>query len=158
MDETILPTDSIVDAVRALEPLVEFGPAGSEAGLAPIERRLGTRLPEALRSFLLASDGATIGVRLTSGELEPNAIDLVWSAAEIQRHLETNDAILPRPADVLFFAGAGADGILFGHPIRGDAGIGPDVVSWDPLEEGVMAKAPSFRAWVEGWLNGTLTV
>jgi hypothetical protein len=151
------PTGDILDLLRTWEPLVEFGPAASEDAIASAERRLGASFPEELRAFLLRADGATAGVALRSGQLVPNAASLVWSVAEIARNLDP-DPRLARPRHVLFFADAGGDGILFGHPIRSPSQVGPDVVSWNPLDGELVSVAPSLRAWLEGWLTTSLSM
>lgn len=157
MDEKERLREDLLELLRTLEPLVEFGPAASERDVESAERRLGITLPDELRTFLRASDGATTGVELDSGEVIPHATRLVWSVGEITRNHESQPPV-PRPPQVLFFADAGADGILFGYPIHSPSRVGPDVVAWDPLDDDPVPAAPSFRAWLEAWLTGALTV
>ena len=156
MDEMRSPTDEILEFLRNLEPLVEFEPPASEADIESAERSLGIGLPDELRSFLCDSNGATIGVRLDSGEVIPDASPLVWSLDEIVRNHGPQRPDPDQPAQVLFFANAGVDGILFGHPIRSSSQVGSDVVVWHPIHDELDVAAPSFRAWIEAFLTGTL--
>jgi hypothetical protein len=73
MDGMRCPSDEILEFVRSLEPLVEFEPSASEDDIQSAERGLGVSLPNELRAFLRGSNGATIGVRLDSGEVVPDA-------------------------------------------------------------------------------------
>ena len=157
MDEPGPPKDDILDLLRSLAPLVEFEPAASEGDIVAAERGLGLSLPDELRTFRLASDGVTTGIELNSGEVLPHVTRLVWSVAEITRNREPQP-LVPQPPHILFFADAGVDGILFGHPIYSPSSVGPDVVWWDPLDHRLVPAAPSFRAWLQAWLPGALTV
>ena len=152
------PTDEILEFVRSIEPLVEFEPAASADDIESAERSLGIGLPAELRAFLCGSNGATIGVRLDSGEIIPDASPLVWSLDEIVRNHGPQRPDPDQPAQVLFFANAGLDGVLFGHPIRSSSLVGSDVVVWHPILGELDVAAPSFRAWLEAWLTGALGV
>ena len=158
MDEMRPPTDGILDFVLKLEPLVEFGPLASNDDIESAERTLGVALPDELRAFLGGSNGATIGVRLDSGEVIPDASPLVWSLDEIVRNHGPQRPDPDQPAQVLFFANAGVDGILFGHPIRSSLQVGLDVVIWHPILDELDVVAPSFRAWLEAWLTAAIAL
>lgn len=148
----------ILDWIRSMEPLAEFEPPASEDQIEKAERRLGISLPNELRTFLRCSNGATIGVRLDSGEVIPSASPLVWSVEEITQHHGPERLDPEQPAQVLFFANAGVDGILFGHPIRASSQVGSEVVVWHPILGELEVAAPSFRAWIEAWIIGNLSV
>lgn len=137
-----------------LAPGPDFSPGATPEELEAVERALGVRLPESLEGLLRESNG----VRVTFGT------PLVWSADEIARtNREMRDDPRYRetwmPFDhLLFFGGAGVDGILFAFPIIGGR-IGRDrVYAWYPIEDNRELKADSLRDYVEGWLSGKLTV
>lgn len=150
--------EQLVQLARRVEPLVELADPSSESAIREAESQLGVRLPVELRAFLLQSDGATIAVRLSSGDLVQEASPLVWSVAEI---LSENRDFPSRgyhgAERVLFFANAGVDGVLFGHALE-DTGLRDEVVVWHPIERQIEAFAPSFSRYLEGWLNGELSV
>lgn len=155
--ETTVTGDELVALARAAEPLVEFDDPSPESVLVGVEAHLGVRLPLELRGFLLRSDGATIAVRLPSGELVRRASPLVWSLSAI---VQENEGFPHRPnvpANVLFFANAGFDGILLGHRLDGDA-LEDQVVVWHPIRSTVSPFTPSFGRYLEGWLSGELSV
>jgi hypothetical protein len=137
---------------------VEYVPSAGEPAIAAIESRFDVRLPAELRSFLLETDGATIGVQLNDGRIVPDASWLVWSLAEMTGENErfpTGDDYTPN--NVFFFVNAGVDGIRFGHSL--DAGrLRDDVVVWYPMEHRLEQLAPSFRAYLERWLTGEIAL
>jgi hypothetical protein len=93
---------------------------------------------------------------LDSGEIVFGASQILWSADEV---LAGNTARLDgRPASVLFFANAGVDGILFGHPISDTGDVEGGVIAWYPIEDEQRTVAQSFNGWIEGWLGGTIAV
>ena len=60
--------------------------------------------------------------------------------------------------DLLFFAGAGSDGILFAHPIAEDRIAALEVVVWHPIDDELTEIAPSLEEFVQGWLTGAISV
>jgi hypothetical protein len=54
-----------------------------------------------------------------------------------------------RAGDFLFFASAGSDGILFGHPVNSDKIVMPNVVAWFPIEDELTDVAPNLREFIE---------
>ena len=148
----------LVSLARRLEPLVEVRPPASEAQVASTERTLGFRLPDGLRGFLSQSNGASIAVTLDCGELISGASPLIWSLNEILAENGAVSAAGAGRARVLCFANAGADGILFGHPLDPTGVVLDEVVAWHPIEGRLPYVAPSFRAFLDGWLRGSLSI
>ncbi len=106
----------------------------------------------------MQSNGASIAVELDSGELIPEASPLVWSLNEIRdekRAVATTDAGRAR---VLYFANAGVDGVLFGHPLDAAGAALDEVVAWYPIEACLEVVASSFGDFLDRWLRGSLTV
>lgn len=57
---------------------------------------------------------------------------------------------------LLFFANAGADGVLFAHPIATTGDVLDEVLVWEPIEQRARLFAESLRDHLEGWLSGSL--
>jgi hypothetical protein len=148
--------EQLVAIAQASEPLVELGPPAAERALAQAELTLGIALPQELRAFLLEADGATVALRLDSGDVVPEASPLVWSIAEIVRE-NTAAPIEHERGGALFFANAGVDGVLFGHRLTGQR-ITEDVVVWQPIDGDMTTCAASFGDWLRGWLGGEINV
>lgn len=137
-----------------LKPGPDFSPGATPEELEAVECALGVRLPGSLEGLLRESNG----VRVTFGT------PLIWSTDEIARHNREmrND---PRyretwmPFDhLLFFGGAGVDGILFAFAIIGGRIDRDRVYAWYPIEDNRKLKAESLRDYVEGLLSDSLTV
>ena len=126
-----------------LKPLLEPRPPASEADVAQAEARLGVRLPDQLRRFLMQSNGAAVAARPNSGGVISRASPLVWSIDEIVRDNEPSKAVR-QTEDVLFFANAGADGVLLGHPYEASGTVRDDVVAWYPIEARTTPLTTSF--------------
>jgi hypothetical protein len=150
-------SQTLAQFARQLDPLVELGPPAEEDEVARAEFRLGVRLPAELRDFLLDADGATVAVRLDSGEVIHRASPLVWSLNEVVAE-NLGPKTDGRPEGVLYFANAGVDGLLFGHTIDASRNVRPEVVVWYPMEDRLVTATASFREYLEGWLGGRLTV
>ena len=155
-----VPTNDLALLARSIDPLVELTESADPSAVAAAESALGVDFPSGLRHFLSQSDGATIGVRLTSSEVVPNASPLIWPVSEIvarNRAANTGAGISPH-SQFLFFADAGADGMLFGHPVN-DHGVALDrVVAYYPVDERAVVVATDLRAWLAGWLGGNLVI
>lgn len=89
---------------------------------------------------------------------------LVWPTAEI---VEQNLHVRAEGArgtfhrdfrDLLFFAGAGVDGILFAFPVGGDRRCGSNVLTWHPVENELAEAAPTLEDFLRGWLRGEIAV
>jgi hypothetical protein len=137
-----------------LQPGPDYAPGAMPEELEAVEHCLGVRLPESLAGLLRESNG----VWVTFGT------PLIWSTDELTRNnREMRDD--PRyqetwmPFDhLLFFGGAGVDGILFALPIIGGRIDRDRVYAWYPIEDNRVLKAYSLQDYVEGWLSGRLKV
>ena len=147
--------DELIALAHSLEPMLESRPPAEEAELAAAEARLGFSLPSELRAFLARSDGATIAIRLDSGELIPGALPVVWDLDEIVvANTSGPDWVPDRPTDVLWFATAGVDGITIGHATDSSGTPTDDVVLWYPIDGELTLFASSFREYLVRWLRG----
>lgn len=129
----------------------QFYPPVSAARLAEAEQQLQVALPASLRGLYLETDGVMEMLALGSGE-EIETGWQVWTLAEV---IEQNRS---RSRPLLFFAGAGVDGIRFGFPIDAGGTCGESVVVWYPLRAGTTELAPTLADFLSGWLAGTLFV
>lgn len=147
--------DELIALAHGLEPMLELRPPAEEAALASAEARLGFGLPPELRAFLARTDGATIAMRLDSGELIPGALPLVWDLDEIVVANTSGPHWVPnRPTDVLWFATAGVDGITIGHATDSSGTPTDDVVLWYPIDGELTPFATTFGEYLERWLQG----
>src|SRR5262245_36064830 len=100
----------------------EFHCPATVRNIADVEEKLNVALPVSLRSLLLESDGVMAMLRIEEGDWFEN-MWLLWSTSEIiQQNLLFRAESTRRTYrrifdDLVFFAGAGADGILFGFPV-----------------------------------------
>ena len=134
-----------------------FYPAAPEGDIAGAEARLGATFPPSLRSLLAQTDGVMDRMAVDGGEWF-DALWLLWPVAEVvERNRSARAAAGGGPRGVIFFADAGCDGILFGHPVVGQT-CGPGVVVWHPMRGRVADLAPSLDGFLRGWLAGTISV
>ena len=153
-NETSSSTDDILDLLRTLEPLVELEPPASEGDIESVERGLGLSLPDELRGFLRASDGAAAGIELNSGRssgTRPTSSGRSRRSTAIASHSRW----CPR-RDTSTSSRTRAWTTLFGCPIHSPSQVGPDVVWWDPLEDVLSPAGASFQSWLHDWLTDTL--
>lgn len=140
-----------------------FSPPASAEDIAAAEDQLGRKLPPSLTSLLMETDGVMDMMSVRGGDYFGN-MWLIWPAERIvEETLEdrSEDVVAPSDADtseLVFFAGAGVDGILFGFPPAGADSCDTKVVAWHPLRGTVSDLADSLEDFVEGWLTGRITV
>lgn len=87
---------------------------------------------------------------------------LLWTVAEIVEqnrfYRAAADGTYDRDfSQLVFFAGAGTDGILFGFPVE-DGLCAPRVVVWHPIGDELDDIAPSLEDFLRGWLTSTIAV
>jgi hypothetical protein len=140
----------------------EFYSAASAATVADAEAILDTTLPASLRSLLLETNGVMEMIAIDEGEWM-NCESLVWS---IERIVELNRSYRAETEkgkckrefrSLVFFAGAGVDGILFAFPVE-DGVCAPLVVVWHPILDELDDAAPSLEDFLRGWVTGTIAV
>jgi hypothetical protein len=140
----------------------EYFTAASVEAIARAEEALGVRFPVSHRDLLLETDGVMELLAIDGGDwLE--SMWVLWTIDEIvQDNLRiraaTSQQIPPGHFDsLLFVAGAGVDGILFGFPVENGHCL-PRVVAWRPAGPVVQDLAPSLDEFLRGWLTGKITV
>lgn len=140
-----------------------FHPPALVQDVADLEAQLNVRLSASLRSLLLETNGVMDMLAIDGGDWFEN-MWLLWPISEI-----INANLLPQTGgarsthdsnldDLLFFAGAGCDGILFGHPITDGRMAAPEVRVWYPLRDEAPVVAPSLKEFIQGWESGEITV
>lgn len=140
-----------------------LNPPVSPGEFAAAEARLNARFPASIRSLLLESNGVMDMMAIDGGEWF-ESLCLVWTVAELveqnqfYRHA-TEEGTYDRDfRQLVFFAGAGTDGILFAFPVMQDRVCSPRVVAWHPITDELDELAPSFEEFLTGWLTNTISV
>ena len=147
------------DLILNLDPTAEFHEGASDDDVVALETTLRVLLTHSLRSLLRESDGVV-------GE---NGPWYVWPATRI---VDENNALRLSvsqneddgygymPFDnLLFFANAGVDGILFALPIpAGQTLAGKRVFAWYPIEDSRPCVAFSLEDYIRRWLTGALSI
>ncbi len=140
----------------------EFYPATTAQALADAASELQATLPVSLRSLLLETNGVMDMLSIDGGEWF-ESMWLLWTLEEIvaqnRRHREANvRGVAARDfLNLVFFADAGTDGILFGFPVE-DMVCSPRIMVWYPLRDELVELAPSLEEFLRGWLTGAITV
>lgn len=140
-----------------------FYSADSAGDVSDAELRLKATFPDSLRSLLRETNGVMDMMAVDGGDWF-DSMWLLWTVAEIvEQNLFYRTAHDDGKYDrdfrrVVFFAGAGADGILFGFPVMQDGACAARVVVWHPIEDELDECAPSLESFLKGWLTGAITV
>jgi hypothetical protein len=140
-----------------------FYAAALTQNIAIAEARLDAKLPVCLKSLLLETDGVMDMLSIDGGEWFKN-MWLLWPLDEIvNRNLvlraETATGNYERGFQkLLFFADAGADGILFAFPVAASRECASNVVAWYPVEDELTGMSPSLEGFLRGWLVGDIAV
>ena len=105
----------------------------------------------------------------TNGVMDMMAIadgdwfESMWLLWQIEEVMEQNRSYRAAGAyerdfhDLVFFAGAGTDGVLFAFPVV-DGVSESRVVVWHPILDELDHLAPSLEGFLRGWLTGTISV
>ena len=147
------------EMIRELDPATEFRPGASSSEVEELEKSLGLRLSNELLSLLLESNGVV-------GEYGPWYVwptqQMIEENRELRQRASTtaNDGIGYMPFDnLLFFANAGVDGILFALPIPAEqTQTGARVFAWYPIEDSRPCVASSLEDYLRRWLTGALGI
>jgi hypothetical protein len=140
-----------------------FYPPASKGKLKSLETSLGVSLPFSLKDLLYNSDGVMDLIELLDGNLIENKW-LIWPTEEIAKgnkslRTEPMKTTYQRSFDeLLFFANAGVDGILFAFMVCPDKVHDPKIYVWHPIDNEVTEIASSLRAFVEQWIDGEITI
>jgi hypothetical protein len=141
----------------------EFYPAASAQEIANVEGRLDAKLPPSLRLLLLETNGVMDMMAIDGGEWFNN-MWLLWTVSEIvernfwYRAATENGTYERNFRGLVFFAGAGSDGILFAFPVLENRNCAPRVVVWHPIEDELNELTLSLEDFLRGWLTGTISV
>ncbi|MGN6134612.1 MAG: SMI1/KNR4 family protein [Aureliella sp.] len=141
------------DFISNLTTNVTFAPPVAQAEIAEAENTLAVQFPDQLRSLLQESNGVL-------GEYE---LGLVWDLERIREdnlRFRNNElfADIYMPFDhLLFFADAG-NGDQFAFPIQNGTIHRQDVFVWDHECDDRRWVAGSLMRYIQGWLDGTLTL
>jgi SMI1-KNR4 cell-wall len=131
----------------------QFYSAASAATVADAEAILNATLPASLRSLLSETNGVMEMIAIDGGEWM-NCEWLVWPIERIANKEGVHDREF---RNLVFFGGAGVDGILFAFPVE-DGVCAPRVVVWHPIMDELDDVAPSLEEFLRGWLTGTIAV
>jgi cell wall assembly regulator SMI1 len=140
-----------------------FSPPVSTEDIAAAEDQLGTKLPASLTSLLMETDGVMDMMSVRGGDYFAN-MWLIWPTERIVAEsledrseyvLVASDA---DTSDLVFFADAGADGILFAFPPASANTGDTKVVAWHPLRGTVSDLADSLEDFIARWLTGRISV
>ena len=141
----------------------KFYPAASAGDIADAEVHLSATLPASIRSLLLQTNGVMDMMAIDGGEWF-GSMWLLWTVAEIVGRnrfyrAATEDGTYDSDfRELVFFADAGCDGILFGFPLIDDRACAPRVVVWHPIMDELDELAPSLEDFLRGWLTSTISV
>jgi len=133
-----------------------FAPGADRRRLDEVERELGAALAPDLRALLAESDGV-LDVLELDGRLVPStsliwSCDAILSANRIDLVGSPNRAV---PRNLIAFAGAGADGIVFAYVRAEPNGA---IVAWYPIEDRCQPVASSLEEFLRGWTAGQIAV
>lgn len=140
----------------------EFYPGASASSIADAEAALNAALPRSLRSLLLETNGVMDMMAIDGGEW----FESMWLLWKIEEIVEQNGHYRAASAEgtydrdftsLVFFAGAGTDGILFAFPVEGGT-CAPRVMVWHPMMDELDELAASLEDFLRGWLTSTLSV
>lgn len=140
----------------------EFFPGAAPQAVADAEAALSAALPDSLRALLLETNGVMDMLAVDGGDWF-ESMWLLWKIEEIvaQNRLyraASPDGMYRRDfSNLVFFAGAGTDGILFGLPVENGA-CASRVMVWHPLRDKLDTVAPSLADFLQGWLTSTISV
>jgi hypothetical protein len=140
----------------------EFYPATSAETITDTEALLNVALPTSLRSLLLETNGVMDMIAIDGGDWS-ESMWLLWKVEEV---VEQNRYYRALGVDgnydrdfnnLVFFAGAGFDGILFAFPLENGI-CAPRILVWYPNTDELDELAPSLEDFLRGWLMSTISV
>jgi hypothetical protein len=134
-----------------------FNRPASEEAILSVERHLGVKIPEDLKDLLMQTNG--VGLMLDG---EPVG-DLLWPVERIiSQNIEyrtdsTLRQIYSGFDSLLFFADAG-NGDSFAYSVSNGIIEKPDIFVWDHEDDSRSPVAASLQGFIEGWIEGKITV
>lgn len=124
----------------------------SETAIQRAESLLEQAFPEELRYFLLESNGVMEEISVDESPYFAN-IWLLWPVEQILKENQDHRSQDKIADGVVFFANAGADGILFGIETSSS-----EILAWSPIRQESWQLANNLRDFLKGWLRGDITV
>ena len=124
------------------------------------EGKLGSDFPADLRHVLSCTDGVEEVLVHVTGDVATGW--LIWPVSQIVRENRlVRNASLSTTAQelirgVLFFASAGADGILFGYQSTEQADGRRAIAAWNPLEESLVPIGYDLEPFLQQWVSGSI--
>jgi cell wall assembly regulator SMI1 len=140
----------------------KFYPAASAANVADAEAALNVALPASIRSLLLETNGVMDMMAIDGGEWF-ESMWLLWTIEEVVEQNRFYRAAVEEGTydrhlrSLVFFAGAGTDGILFAFPVE-DGVCAPRVLVWHPIMDELDVLAPSLEGFLRRWLTSSVSV
>jgi cell wall assembly regulator SMI1 len=139
-----------------------FYPGASAANIADAEAALKAALPASIRSLLLETNGVMDMMAIDGGEWF-ESMWLLWNIEEVIEQNRFHRAATEQGTyerdfrSLVFFAGAGTDGILFAFPVENGI-CAARVMVWHPVMDELDELAPSLEGFLQGWLTSTISV
>lgn len=131
--------------------------------IATAEDCLITSFPAPLKTLLRESDGVMDMLSVSGGDFF-ESLWLVWPVQVIQEeNLRFRERVIQENSnhdarDLLFFATAGTDGILFGLRAAPSESTDCPVLAWYPLGNRLVHLTDSLADFMVGWLTNRITV
>jgi hypothetical protein len=141
-----------------------FNEPVAESMLTGLKEKFGlTQLPEELEALYKQTNGVEDFVYIESLDELIHSMQFIWS---VERVIETNtikrtsdiDKEIYKSFDNLFFFADSGLGDHFGFEIVNGTFERPDVYFWDHEDDRRVWVAPNMKAFIEGWVNGTIKV
>jgi hypothetical protein len=135
-----------------------------ESMLTELKEKFGlTQLPEELESLYRQTNGVDDFIYIESLDEFILSEEFIWS---VERVIETNIDQRTDPTykeiyksfDNLFFFADSGGGDHFGFETVNGTFERPDVYFWDHEDDRRVWVAPNMKAFIEGWVNGTIKV
>jgi hypothetical protein len=134
----------------------------SPGDIEEVELVLASELPASLKSLLHETNGVMELLKIGNEWIENKW--LVWPAQEIMienlsLRRQAGDARSDRSfRELLFFANAGSDGILFGFRTMDGQANESSVCIWTPIDDTLTESGLPLDRFLEGWLTGAIAV
>ena len=141
-----------------------FNEPVSESMLIELKEQFGlTQLPEEFESLYRQTNGVEDFIYIESLDELIHSMQFIWS---VERVIETNtikrtseiDKEIYKSFDNLFFFADSGGGDHFGYETVNGTFERPDVYYWDHEDDRRVWVAPNMKAFIEGWVNGTIKV
>jgi hypothetical protein len=139
-----------------------FYAAASAGNMVDAESALSAALPGSLRSLLLETNGVMDMMAIDGGDWF-DSMGLLWTIEELvernryYRAASAEGTFKRDFTNLVFFAGAGTDGILFAFPVE-DRICAPRVMVWHPITDELDELALSLDDFLRGWLTSAISV